>query len=131
MADRSALVGVAAGLGTRLLVTLGERGAALVGESGDVRVIPAPHVEAVDTTGAGDAFVGAFAFGLASGWDEVDAVRLDAPSRPSRSCARERNPRSPTRRAARSSSRRCARPGEDRTIGGSISTAKHPLGERP
>ena len=59
------------------LVTLGERGAALVGR-GRRRAasIPAPSVEAVDTTGAGDAFVGAFAFGLASGWDEVDAVRL-------------------------------------------------------
>ena len=33
-------------------------------------------MEAVDTTGAGDAFVGAFAFGLASGWAEADAVRL-------------------------------------------------------
>jgi ribokinase len=75
-ADSTALAGVASGLGTRLLVTLGERGAALVGESGEVRIIPAPRVEAVDTTGAGDAFVGAFAFGLAFGWDEVDAVRL-------------------------------------------------------
>jgi ribokinase len=74
--DPAALAAVAAGLGTRLLVTLGERGAALVGEAGDVRIVPAPRVEAVDTTGAGDAFVGAFAFGLASGWDEVDAVRL-------------------------------------------------------
>ena len=37
---------------------------------------PCPGVEAVDTTGAGDAFVGAFAFGLASGWAEHDAVRL-------------------------------------------------------
>jgi ribokinase len=75
-ADPAALAGVAAGLGARLLVTLGERGAALVIEGGDVRVIPSPRVDAVDTTGAGDAFVGAFAFGLASGWDEVDAVRL-------------------------------------------------------
>jgi ribokinase len=74
--DDRALGAVAGALGTRLLVTLGERGAALVGANGDVRVIPSPRVEAVDTTGAGDAFVGAFAYGLASGWDEVDAVRL-------------------------------------------------------
>ncbi len=33
-------------------------------------------VQAVDTTGAGDAFVGAFAFGLAAGLDERRAVRL-------------------------------------------------------
>jgi ribokinase len=31
---------------------------------------------AVDSTGAGDAFVGGFAVGLASGLDEVEAVRL-------------------------------------------------------
>jgi len=74
--DDAALTRVAERLGTRLLVTLGERGAALVSEGGDVTVVPAPRVEAVDTTGAGDAFVGAFAFGLASGWDELDAVRL-------------------------------------------------------
>jgi ribokinase len=74
--DRDTLARVAEGLGSRLLVTLGERGAALVGRDGEVLVIPAPSVEAVDTTGAGDAFVGAFAFGLASGWHEVDAVRL-------------------------------------------------------
>ena len=58
------------------MVTLGERGAALVEADGDVSVVPTPVVDAVDTTGAGDAFVGAFAFGLASGWAERDAVRL-------------------------------------------------------
>ena len=30
----------------------------------------------MDTTGAGDAFVGAFAVGLAEGWPAVDAARL-------------------------------------------------------
>jgi ribokinase len=75
-ADPGALARLAAGLDARLLVTLGERGAALVGPDGEVRVVPAPRVDAMDTTGAGDAFVGAFAFGLASGWDEVAAVRL-------------------------------------------------------
>jgi ribokinase len=33
-------------------------------------------VNAVDTTGAGDSFVGAFAFGLASGLPEELAVKL-------------------------------------------------------
>jgi ribokinase len=74
--DTTALAGVASHLGTRLLVTLGERGAALVGRDGGVVIIPAPGVDVVDTTGAGDAFVGAFAFGLASGWEEATAVRL-------------------------------------------------------
>jgi ribokinase len=74
--DRDALARVAVALGARLVVTLGEQGAALVGEGGDVRVVPAPAVDTADTTGAGDAFVGAFAFGLASGWDELAAVQL-------------------------------------------------------
>src|SRR5690348_7394347 len=61
--------------GTRVVVTLGGRGAALLGRDGTVHRIPAPAVEASDTTGAGDAFVGAFAYGLARGLDEVAAVR--------------------------------------------------------
>jgi ribokinase len=74
--DPAALAHFAEHLATRLVVTLGERGAALIGQDGSMTTIPAPRVDAVDTTGAGDAFVGAFAFGLASGWDEVAAVRL-------------------------------------------------------
>ena len=66
----------AARTGTRLVVTLGERGAALLGRDAVVQRVPAPTVTAVDTTGAGDAFVGAFAYGLAKGLDELDAVRL-------------------------------------------------------
>jgi ribokinase len=74
--DPGAWAAMSAALGTRLVVTLGERGAALVDPDGSATVIPAPRVQAVDTTGAGDAFVGAFAYGLASGWAEADAVRL-------------------------------------------------------
>jgi sulfofructose kinase len=48
-------------------VTLGPRG--YVYDAGEgVRQLPAPRVEAVDTTGAGDVFHGAFAFAVASGW---------------------------------------------------------------
>jgi ribokinase len=39
-------------------------------------VVAAPRVEAIDTTGAGDAFVGAFAVGLALGHSAEAAVRL-------------------------------------------------------
>ena len=67
---------LAAALGSRLLVTLGKAGAALVTTDGGVEVIPAPNVDALDTTGAGDAFVGAFAFALAAGWEEAQACRL-------------------------------------------------------
>ena len=49
-----------------LIVTLGERGCFLSGSGGD-GTFAAPTVTAVDTTGAGDAFVGALAAGLAGG----------------------------------------------------------------
>jgi ribokinase len=61
---------------TRLVVTLGSRGAALVNPDGSVTRIPAEPVTAVDTTGAGDAFVGSFAVGLALGLPEPAALRL-------------------------------------------------------
>lgn len=66
----------AARVGTRLLVTLGARGAALVGRDGSVQRVDAVPVPAIDTTGAGDAFVGAFAVGLGIGLAELAAVRL-------------------------------------------------------
>ncbi len=71
-----ALVSFAERARVRLVVTLGAEGAALVTDDGTVIRHAADTVEAVDTTGAGDAFVGAFAFGLAVGFDEERAVRL-------------------------------------------------------
>ncbi|MCZ2262736.1 ribokinase [Isoptericola sp. QY 916] len=60
-----------------VVLTLGPRGA-LVGQDDDVTAVPAPRVRAVDTTGAGDAFVGALAHGLARGDGLVDAARTAA-----------------------------------------------------
>ncbi len=72
-----ALTGFARETGSRLVVTLGSEGSALVSpEHEQVTRIRPPRVVPVDTTGAGDAFVGAFVVGLASGLDERDAVRL-------------------------------------------------------
>lgn len=70
------IVAFAAATRSRVVVTLGARGAALLGTDGLVRRIPAPLVRAVDTTGAGDAFIGAFAYGLARGMADEAAVAL-------------------------------------------------------
>ena len=59
----------------RVVVTLGEAGAACW-QAGQLRHVPAPRVEAVDTTGAGDAFVAGFGFGIASGQNVECAVAL-------------------------------------------------------
>jgi ribokinase len=57
-----------------VVVTLGERGCLVVTEDG-ATAIPAPTVEAVDTTGAGDAFLGSLAFFLARDEELVAAAR--------------------------------------------------------
>ena len=46
-----------------LIVTLGEKGAVLVGEN-KTHYFDAPSVNAIDTTGAGDSFIGTFAYEL-------------------------------------------------------------------
>ncbi len=57
-----------------VVVTLGEDGAVVV-EAGRSEHVPAPHVDAVDATGAGDAFCGALADALARGAELVEATR--------------------------------------------------------
>jgi len=57
-----------------IVLTLGERGALLVGEKGK-ELVPAFEVKPVDTTAAGDAFVAGFAVALAEGRSLADAVR--------------------------------------------------------
>jgi ribokinase len=57
-----------------VVVTLGERGALVLDSDGETH-IAAPEVDAIDTTGAGDAFCGSLAAQLARGRALVDAVR--------------------------------------------------------
>ena len=57
----------------RVVITLGARGALLADATGHVHIPPFP-VTAVDTTGAGDAFIGSLAVFLAEGVPEKDAI---------------------------------------------------------
>ncbi len=60
--------------GQHVIVTLGAAGAVLVTNHDAVHV-PAPRVDVVDTTGAGDAFIGALAAALHRSASPRDAVR--------------------------------------------------------
>ena len=59
-----------------LIVTLGEEGVIFADQDRGLVTYPASKVDAIDTTGAGDAFVGAFAHGLAQGLDPGAAIML-------------------------------------------------------
>jgi ribokinase len=57
----------------RVVLTLGERGCLLAGSEG-AQLIPPFKVNALDTTGAGDAFIGSFAVFLGEGLSEQEAL---------------------------------------------------------
>ena len=70
--DEETALGRLAKISPNVVITLGERG--LIWQQGSIRgTLPAFPVSVVDTTGAGDAFHGAFAAAVALGmdWDEV------------------------------------------------------------
>ena len=58
----------------RVIITRGDRGCLLANEDG-MELIPAFQVQSVDTTGAGDAFIGSFAVFLGEGLPEKDALQ--------------------------------------------------------
>jgi ribokinase len=58
----------------RVVITLGEHGSLVAGVDG-IEHVPAFKVQAVDTTGAGDAFIGSFAVFLGDGLPEKEALR--------------------------------------------------------
>lgn len=57
-----------------IVMTLGKRGALIVEQGGEAKHIAAQVVQAVDSTGAGDAFVGSLAYFLGAGRALEDAV---------------------------------------------------------
>jgi ribokinase len=58
---------------SRVIMTLGANGALCAGDDGE-RHVPSFHVATIDTTGAGDAFIGSLACFLGSGVDEAEAI---------------------------------------------------------
>jgi ribokinase len=65
---------IAMGAG-KVIITLGAQGS-LFADGQGFEHFPAPVVKAVDTTAAGDTFVGGFAAALAAGKDEAQAIRF-------------------------------------------------------
>ncbi|RCL28677.1 ribokinase [Pseudomonas sp. AFG_SD02_1510_Pfu_092] len=57
----------------KVIITLGAQGALLVTAHGH-RHFPAPQVQPLDTTAAGDTFIGGFAAGLVRGMEEGEAI---------------------------------------------------------
>jgi ribokinase len=72
----SAAVSLMRGDRQAVVVTCGERGSWLVGRDVSLRRQEAYSVHAVDTTGCGDVFHGAYAAGLVKGLDLPSSVRL-------------------------------------------------------
>lgn len=68
----SRLIALGAG---KVIITLGAQGSLFANGTG-FEHFPAPKVKAVDTTAAGDTFVGGFAAALASGKAEAEAIRF-------------------------------------------------------
>ncbi|MNM64280.1 Ribokinase [compost metagenome] len=57
----------------KVIITLGAQGALLVSQEGHQH-FPAPQVQPLDTTAAGDTFIGGFAAGLVGGLEEGEAI---------------------------------------------------------
>lgn len=62
-------------INSKLIVTLGEEGAIFVNDD-KVEEFKAPSVDVVDTTGAGDAFVGAFSYAISENYLVSEAINF-------------------------------------------------------
>jgi ribokinase len=119
------VVRLASALEVAVVVTLGRDGAVMVDPAGTpARHFVAPVVEAVDTTGAGDAFCGGFAYAVAAGLGPTTRFGSPSPSPRTRSPGAElrcRTPAEPTSSASFAVSlrrrHRTPRAGTTRTAG--------------
>ncbi|MCC6503455.1 MAG: sugar kinase [Deltaproteobacteria bacterium] len=75
MSLKDALVKLAGGRAKAVTVTLGRKGSVTL-HDGRIFTHKACQVKAVDTTGAGDVFHGAYAFGVLQGWDMKKTVEF-------------------------------------------------------
>ena len=62
--------------GKNSVITVGSAGAILISDAGEIKQIPTESVNAVDTTGAGDCFIGSFAYALGCGLDPASAAQF-------------------------------------------------------
>jgi len=62
--------------GKESIVTLGDQGAVLISSEGELTDISTNNVQAIDTTGAGDCFIGSFSYALGSGSTPQEAAQF-------------------------------------------------------
>lgn len=60
----------------KVILKLGAQGCIILGEGPDIRVDAPSDIEAIDTTGAGDAFAAGFIFGIQKGLSEKSAAGM-------------------------------------------------------
>jgi ribokinase len=75
---RDALLGLRAAGAREAVVTLGADGALALAANGGLLQQPAFPVAALDTTGCGDVYHGAYAFALLHGWSQAERLRFAA-----------------------------------------------------
>lgn len=61
-----------------VIVTLGSKGSMLLGKEGAVPIDPVKVEHVTESTGAGDSYIGAFAYGKYKGMTDLQACRFAA-----------------------------------------------------